>query len=59
LTVTAEGVEVEEEAAFLRLAGCSELQGFFFAKPESATQLTLRLMRKVREEPAPSLQQSA
>ena len=59
LTVTAEGVEVEEEAVFLRLAGCREFQGFFFAKPESAAQLTQRLMRKVREEEASSLQQSA
>jgi diguanylate cyclase (GGDEF)-like protein len=59
LTVTAEGVEVEEEAALLRLAGCREFQGFFFAKPESAAQLTERLRRRVRKEEASSLQQSA
>ena len=59
LTVTAEGVEIEEEATFLRLAGCREFQGFFFAKPESAAQLTERLMRKARKEQLPSLQQSA
>ena len=31
-----EGVETEEEALLLGLAGCDELQGFFFAKPASA-----------------------
>lgn len=40
LRVTAEGVETEEEADILRGAGCSEFQGFFFAKPMSAEAIT-------------------
>lgn len=40
LTVTAEGVETEEEADLLRSAGCAEFQGFFFAKPISAKAIS-------------------
>ena len=33
LSVLIEGVETEEQRVLLRLAGCSEMQGFLFAKP--------------------------
>jgi diguanylate cyclase (GGDEF)-like protein len=43
--VTAEGVEREEEVAVLRLAGCTELQGFHFHKPMEAKGVTALLER--------------
>ncbi len=39
MTTTAEGVETAAQAAALREAGCDELQGFFFARPQPADQL--------------------
>ena len=33
LTVVAEGIENEAEAAYLRTRGCDEAQGFLFARP--------------------------
>ena len=35
MPVTAEGVETGEQAAFLHLCGCDQLQGYFFCKPMS------------------------
>ncbi|MFK8031920.1 MAG: EAL domain-containing protein [Gammaproteobacteria bacterium] len=39
MRVVAEGVSCEEEYACLKLLGCTEMQGFFFAKPMPAEQL--------------------
>jgi diguanylate cyclase (GGDEF)-like protein/PAS domain S-box-containing protein len=38
-TVIAEGVETEEQATFLRLLRCEQVQGFLFARPMPAAEL--------------------
>ena len=43
LGVTAEGVETEAQASFLRSLSCDLAQGFHFGRPMSAADLTLRL----------------
>jgi EAL domain-containing protein (putative c-di-GMP-specific phosphodiesterase class I) len=42
-TVVAQGVETREQAEFLRLHACDELQGFYFEKPLPAEAFTLLL----------------
>jgi diguanylate cyclase (GGDEF)-like protein len=39
MTVTAEGVETEEQLAQLRDVHCTEVQGFYFSKPKAAGDL--------------------
>ena len=43
--VTAEGVESAEQGAVLRLAGCTELQGFHYYKPMLAAQVSALLQK--------------
>jgi diguanylate cyclase (GGDEF)-like protein/PAS domain S-box-containing protein len=40
LTVTAEGVETEDQLAFLRKHGCDSLQGYLFGAPMPARELS-------------------
>ncbi len=39
ISVTAEGVETEEHVRLLRLAGCQNLQGFYFSKPRPLAEV--------------------
>ncbi|MBC7860874.1 MAG: EAL domain-containing protein, partial [Burkholderiaceae bacterium] len=43
MTVVAEGVETAEQVAFLRRAGCDIVQGYYYARPMAAEQLTALL----------------
>ncbi len=49
--VTAEGVENQDEVSILKLAGCTELQGYYFHKPMPAAEIT-SLLAKRREREA-------
>ena len=40
MTVTAEGVEAEDEVNLLRLAGCDTLQGYHFGRPQAAQSIS-------------------
>ncbi|WP_317205053.1 putative bifunctional diguanylate cyclase/phosphodiesterase [Janthinobacterium sp.] len=46
LTVVAEGVETQRQADFLRRAGCDIVQGFLYARPMPAEQLTALLRER-------------
>ncbi len=54
LEVVAEGVETEEERAFVESRGCDEVQGFLYGRPEpveAATQLLQATLRGPRRIP--------
>ena len=60
LEVVAEGVETEAQLNLLRLHGCDEMQGFYFARPQTATDCTATLIEGRRlKEPAANEKQSA
>jgi EAL domain-containing protein (putative c-di-GMP-specific phosphodiesterase class I) len=44
LTVVAQGVETHEQAEYLRLHACDELQGFYFKRPLPADQFSQLLL---------------
>jgi len=50
LTTIAEGVETEEQLAFLRERGCEEIQGFYFGKPMAAEDFAAYLQKSVETE---------
>ncbi len=49
LTVVAQGVETREQADYLRLHACNELQGFYFERPLPADEFTQLLRDQATE----------
>ena len=56
LKVTAEGVESEAQLSLLRKYGCDEAQGYFFGKPLSAHEVTIKLREKSPADPVEKAQ---
>lgn len=48
LRTVAEGVEQEDQARFLKLEGCEEVQGFFYGKPMPAAEAERQLWIRTR-----------
>jgi diguanylate cyclase (GGDEF)-like protein len=51
IRIVAEGVEEEAQAIFLRHAGCDRMQGYFFARPMPAADMTAALAAAQVETP--------
>ena len=58
IEVTAEGVETEMQANYLRIRGCSEAQGYLYSRPLPATELERQLQRWCNQEALASRQLS-
>ena len=48
MRVTAEGVETEFQAAFLKNLGCDEVQGYFFGRPMPIDEAAIVIMRDIQ-----------
>lgn len=59
LTVIAEGVETEDQLAFLRMQGCDSMQGYLFSQPLPAHELTQLLRERKKLAPAHKVNQSS
>jgi EAL domain-containing protein (putative c-di-GMP-specific phosphodiesterase class I) len=59
LEVTGEGVELAEEATLLRIAGCDEFQGFFFARPCPAAEIARLLETTVADVTRPQVRSAS
>lgn len=59
LSIIAEGIETEAQAAILKMYGCTEGQGFLFSPPLSADELTAYLARARQASPATKICQPA
>jgi diguanylate cyclase (GGDEF)-like protein len=53
LAVLIEGVETEEQRVLLRLAGCSEMQGFLFARPAPRQEIDRLVAGDAAPQPSP------
>jgi diguanylate cyclase (GGDEF)-like protein len=51
MSVLIEGVETEEQRVLLRLAGCTEMQGFLFAQPTPREQIDQLLAASAAKQP--------
>jgi EAL domain-containing protein (putative c-di-GMP-specific phosphodiesterase class I) len=43
MAITAEGIETEEQAALVRMAGCDQIQGWLYYKAMSAAEIAALL----------------
>jgi diguanylate cyclase (GGDEF)-like protein len=55
MTVAAEGVETERQAALMRVMGCDQLQGWHYSRAESASAITARVTDRKSSTSAPRL----
>jgi EAL domain-containing protein (putative c-di-GMP-specific phosphodiesterase class I) len=52
MRVTAEGVETRSQADFLKVIGCDEVQGFYFARPMPVDEVALAILRSIEADAA-------